>query len=273
MSADENVAALANKLAYAEGTAAKYVEDAPHLVHESLRNFYARLVEQVFNDARRHSSVPRILDLGAGEGLATLPLLQLGAHVTAVDISPSQLESLRLRSENFHEQLTLRCEDISDTLNNTNETYDAITCISFLHHIPDYLGMIEKAQSLLKPHGQFFSFQDPLRYDSVGSLSRTFSEAAYISWRLRQPGAWGGIGRRLRRYRGIYHAESVEDNAEYHVTRNGVDQDAIAQTLTSKGFTCSIIPYFSTYHRILQRIGERAGVRNTFAVVARKAAA
>ena len=39
----------------------------------------------------------RVLDAGAGPGRFTLEMLRLGAHVTALDISPGQLELLRAR--------------------------------------------------------------------------------------------------------------------------------------------------------------------------------
>src|SRR2546430_4411279 len=42
----------------------------------------------------------RVLDAGAGPGRFTLELLRLGAHVTALDISPGQLELLRARVPN-----------------------------------------------------------------------------------------------------------------------------------------------------------------------------
>ncbi len=39
----------------------------------------------------------RVLDAGAGPGRFTLEMLRLGAHVTALDISPGQLELLQAR--------------------------------------------------------------------------------------------------------------------------------------------------------------------------------
>ena len=39
----------------------------------------------------------RVLDAGSGPGRFTLEMLRLGAHVTALDISPGQLELLRAR--------------------------------------------------------------------------------------------------------------------------------------------------------------------------------
>src|SRR2546423_12658113 len=39
----------------------------------------------------------KVLDAGSGPGRLTLELLRLGAHVTALDVSPGQLELLRAR--------------------------------------------------------------------------------------------------------------------------------------------------------------------------------
>jgi hypothetical protein len=81
---------------------------------------------------------------------------------------------------------------------------------------------------------------------------------------------WGGVKRRLRRSRGVLD-DSPLDNAEYHVIRYGVDQDAITALLTAIGFECEIIRYFSTQSRVFQQLGAALGVKNTFAIIAGKA--
>lgn len=146
---------------------------------------------------------------------------------------------------------------------------DIIVANSFLHHIPDYVGMITEATSLLTPWGQFFSFQDPLRYDSVGKPTMIFSTLAYFSWRFFKGDVLGGLKRRLRRRRGVYLEDSMHDNAEYHVTRNGVDQDAICRLFEDRGFDCNTVRYFSTQSRLFQAVGRALGVKNTVAVIAR----
>ena len=148
--------------------------------------------------------------------------------------------------------------------------YDIIVANSFLHHIPDYIGIIREAVAILSLHGQFFSFQDPLRYDSVGRFTMIFSNLSYFLWRIFKGDVIGGLMRRLRRSRGIYLADSVHDNAEYHVARNGVDQDAIYCFLKEQGFDCDIISYFSTLSRLFQPIGTALGVKNTFAIISRR---
>lgn len=214
--------------------------------------------------------IPLVLDLGAGEGSVTLPFLELGARVVAVDISSSQLNTLKTKCNRFAGMLEVRCESISETLSEKSESYDIVVVNSFLHHIPDYLGLIRKAATILNPYGQFFSFQDPLRYDTLGRANMMFSKLAYLSWRVFKDDAINGLSRRIRRYRGIYLENSVYDNAEYHVVRNGVDKDAIQRLFEELRFDCDIVSYFSTQSRVFQPAGAVLGMKNTFAVVAQK---
>ncbi|HWP91115.1 MAG TPA: class I SAM-dependent methyltransferase [Thermodesulfobacteriota bacterium] len=266
------VAALANAAVYDEEATRGYIDGAPHLKHPSLRKLYGELLVGVYDFATIYTGNPNVLDLGAGEGSATLPFLELGARVTAVDISESQLSALRSRCERFGDRLQVRCEDINETLKSNNNSYDIIVVNSFLHHIPDYLGMIREAITLLTPHGQFFSFQDPLRHDSLGGFTTAFNKVAYFSWRVFRGDLVEGLKRRVRRSRGIYLSDCPADNVEYHAVRNGVDQEAITDLFEEKGFDCKIVCYFSTQALVFQHIGELLGMENTFSIIAQKRA-
>ena len=166
--------------------------------------------------------------------------------------------------------LEVRCDNICEILKNKSEKYDIITLNSVLHHVPDYLGMIREAAQILTKNGYFFSFQDPLRFDSVSKGTMKFSAAAYFCWRVFKGDVIGGIKRRLRRSRGFYFKESVYDNTEYHVTRNGVDQDAILEYFKEQGFDCNIMRYFSTQSHLFQLVGAMMNMQNTFALIAQK---
>ena len=92
---DGRDAVAANEVFFNEETTRKYADVSPHVKYASLRKLYSRLVGQVYAHARKYAEVPTVLDLGAGEGSATLPFLELGARVVAVDVSESQLAELR----------------------------------------------------------------------------------------------------------------------------------------------------------------------------------
>lgn len=267
----QEVARLANQVDYDDKRAANYIDGAPHIKHEELRLLYGKLIVEVFDRARLSTPSPRVLDLGAGEGSVTLPLLQLGASVVAVDLSTHQLERLKIKCAAFADRLTIQCEDVFTALNSLSaRQFDVIVINSFLHHVPDYMALIEQCVSRLGAHGVLFSFQDPLRYDTLNTLSTLMSKAGYYSWRVTKPDRLGGLRRLLRRRRGIYLDDSVHDNSEYHVTRNGVDQEMIVGFLEARGFHCDLVSYFSVNNGFFQRLGSRVGAKNTFGVIAER---
>lgn len=259
---------MANRAYYSADTTASYHHGAPHIKHRDLRERYARYVVEVVDNLR--GTAGRVLDVGAGEGAVTLPLLEFGCKVTAIDLSSAQLDRLRLTCAGYEELRTI-CADAEsgiEQLQRERESFDAVVMLSVVHHFPDYLSVIRSSAALVQEKGVFFTFQDPLLYASLPLWTRVFSGVAYYFWRLRQGNIAGGFGRWLRRKRGVYLETSVEDNAEYHVVRRGVDHNAIANELHSLGFECRIIPYFSTQAAFWQFLGSKLQLVNTFAVMA-----
>jgi SAM-dependent methyltransferase len=66
----------------------------------------------------------KVLDAGCGPGRFTLELLRLGAHVTALDISPGQLELLRARVPDVEAVVG----DITDLSGFPDDGFDATVC-------------------------------------------------------------------------------------------------------------------------------------------------
>jgi SAM-dependent methyltransferase len=252
---------LANAACYDAEGAREYIDGAPHLKHSTLRDLYAELVVQLFETAKKHTSTPRVLDL------------EVGARVTAVDLSSEMLATLEKKCAAHGDRLTVRCEDIEETLKNDATEYDIVTANSFLHHVPDYLSMLRAVIPRLSANGQFFSFQDPLKYATLVPGTRGFDRLAFATWRIGKADAWGGIWRYLRRARGEFREDSPHDNAEFHVLRDGVDQEAMESLFKTAGFDCRIVPYFSTQSRIFQPIGTMLGLKNTFAFIASRKSA
>jgi SAM-dependent methyltransferase len=264
------IAALANITAYDSDATRVYIDGAPHIKHASLRKLYAELLTRIFDSAMEQTDIPTVLDLGAGEGSVTLPFLELGARVTSVDISASQLEKLQSRCKAHGDRLAVRCQDVDETLATDTAQYDVVVINSFLHHIPDYLDTLRRTIPLIKPGGQFFAFQDPLHHDGMGWLNLAFHKASYLCWRLLKGDVWGGLKRHLRRSRGVFLPDLAHDNAEYHAIRKGVDEEAISRLFEASGFHCEIVKYFSTQSSLCQPIGGALGMKNTFGIIARR---
>jgi len=257
-----------NRNAYNALDSGEYSHMAPHLRHTSIQRLYDSMLQTAFSRVQSPSgSRPKVLDLGAGEGSVTLPFLELGADVTAVDISEKQLEQLEAKCSRFKQHLEVRCEDIEVVLNE-GRRFDVVVANSLLHHIPDYMHVVERATHVLREGGGFISFQDPMWKSSISIKDAFVSASAYAYFRLRQGDLSGGIGRKVRRVFGRYSDDSIHDNTEYHAVRNGVNQNQIKALLEQRGFSCQVFEYCSLHSDRLQPLGEKLGIRNTFGILA-----
>ena len=109
-----------------------------------------------------------VLDVGCGAGLLSEAMAQVGATVTAIDLAPNLLKVARLHGL----ELALKEPGIKvdyreiavETLAGEQPaSFDAITCMEMLEHVPDPASIIQACARLLKPGGQLF----------VSTLNRT----------------------------------------------------------------------------------------------------
>lgn len=264
-----------NQRYFREKCGAAFVEESPHLKHAAVGDLCGRIATEALQRARPEARPATVLDMGAGDGMLTLPYLSLGAQVVAADASDELLQSLRAKAGAQQDALTFMAGDIFATLEKLragDRQFDIVCASSFLHHIPDYLELCRQAAALVRPGGVFFTFQDPLRYDTLGRTTYVLDRASYFWWRLFQGNYLRGAQTRLRRLTGSYRDDLAADTAEYHVVRNGVDQVAVQQLFEAAGFDCSIRPYWSTQSTLGQRLGQRLKFTNTFGIMGQKQA-
>ncbi len=105
----------------------------------------------------------RVVDLGAGFGMHTIPLARRGCAVLAIDSSPLLLDELRRRAG------TLPIRTIEDDLlafaDHLEDRPDLILCMGdTLTHLPDFASLerlFAEAARVLEPGGRFISsFRD-----------------------------------------------------------------------------------------------------------------
>lgn len=92
------------------------------------------------------------LDYGCGSGNLTNHLIELGVHTTAADVSEKFLNMVEKKHKNTRliKVLKVSGQSLSSIKNNT---YDFVATYSVLHHVPDYLRIIEELVRVLKPGG------------------------------------------------------------------------------------------------------------------------
>lgn len=91
----------------------------------------------------------KILDIGCGGGLASIPLAKLGASVTGIDASEENISAANSQAEK--ENLSVRF--LHDTAENHKELYDVILCLEIIEHVQNPEEFITSVAKLVKPGG------------------------------------------------------------------------------------------------------------------------
>jgi SAM-dependent methyltransferase len=208
-----------------------------------------------------------LLEIGAGHGGYTEMALAAGCTVTATETSRPSVERARTRfRSNPGFSAFFSPDGTLDVLGDS--TFSLVLCASVLHHIPDYLAFVDQAVDRLNRGGTFVSVADPLWYPRLRRRDHRASRVAYLAWRACRGDYRRGVSTQWRRLRGIYDPDNPADMVEYHVNRNGVDEQALVELLSARFSSVRLVTYWSTQAAVLQRVGERLGTRNCFALVA-----
>jgi len=265
---DRGLALRANVDTYEHFDERRYVNGAPHLKHASIGKWYRSLVDRSLGQIDKEPSAVDVLELGAGNGLASTPWFERRAMLTAVDSSQLMLQDLARKAAPYGIKPKLIVDDVMNYLETTRDSFDIVTHVSMIHHVPDYLSLLARSSTTVRAGGCLITFQDPLRYDRLPKFHRFFDRASYFAWRAAQGNLKRGVKTRLRRLRGVYSPREVVDFDEYHVVRNGVDSEAIVKLLQESFDSVEVITYWSTYSRALQAFGERLRLKSSFGILA-----
>jgi 2-polyprenyl-6-hydroxyphenyl methylase/3-demethylubiquinone-9 3-methyltransferase len=98
----------------------------------------------------------RILDIGCGGGILSESLALEGATVVGIDLAEAGLEvaKLHLLESGFDiDYQFISAEDLSDS---ESESFDVITCLEMLEHVPDPSMIIKACSKLVKTNGRVF---------------------------------------------------------------------------------------------------------------------
>lgn len=98
----------------------------------------------------------RVLDVGCGGGLLSEALAAAGAQVVAIDLAPELLKAARLHKLESGVEVDYREIAVEALAEAEPKSFDAVTCMEMLEHVPDPGAIIEACAQLLKPGGQLF---------------------------------------------------------------------------------------------------------------------
>ncbi|MBL8551797.1 MAG: bifunctional 2-polyprenyl-6-hydroxyphenol methylase/3-demethylubiquinol 3-O-methyltransferase UbiG [Hyphomonadaceae bacterium] len=92
----------------------------------------------------------RILDIGCGGGLVSVPLARLGAEVTGVDASPETIEAAKTHAREIGLDIDFRVGAAEEL----TESFDLVLALEIVEHVADVGAFLQACAKLVRPGGK-----------------------------------------------------------------------------------------------------------------------
>lgn len=108
-------------------------------------------------DERVCLSGKRVLDVGCGGGILAESMAKRGAEVLGIDMGQAPLAVGRLHAQQGNvSNLEYRQVPVEQLAEEQPHSFDVVTCMEMLEHVPDPASIIKACQRLVKPDGHVF---------------------------------------------------------------------------------------------------------------------
>ena len=106
----------------------------------------------------RHAQLAgkRVLDVGCGGGILAEAMARAGARVTGIDLAEKPLKVAMLHKLESGCEVDYRLVSAEALAAEAPESFDLVTCMEMLEHVPDPAAVLAACARLLKPGGQLF---------------------------------------------------------------------------------------------------------------------
>lgn len=98
----------------------------------------------------------KVLDVGCGGGLVSEALAAKGASVTGIDMGEAPLNVAKLHLLESGLQVDYRKVTAEELAEEQPESFDIVTCLEMLEHVPEPASVISACAKLVKPGGDVY---------------------------------------------------------------------------------------------------------------------
>lgn len=109
-----------------------------------------------FIDGHVQLAGKKVLDVGCGGGILSEAMAQRGADVMGIDMGEAPLKIAKLHALESELNITYEKISVEDLAEQQPESFDVVTCLEMLEHVPDPASIIRACYKLCKPGGQVF---------------------------------------------------------------------------------------------------------------------
>ncbi len=107
-------------------------------------------------DRHAHISGKTVLDVGCGGGILAEAMAVRGATVTGIDLAEKSLKIARLHLLETGIEVDYRCIAVEALAEAQPASFDTVTCMEMLEHVPDPASVVRACATLVKPGGLVF---------------------------------------------------------------------------------------------------------------------
>ena len=106
----------------------------------------------------RHAQIAgkTVLDVGCGGGILAEAMAVRGAAVTGIDLAEKSLKVARLHLLETGTAVDYRCITVEALAEAQPASFDTVTCMEMLEHVPDPASVVRASAALVKPGGWVF---------------------------------------------------------------------------------------------------------------------
>ncbi|MBI5936753.1 MAG: bifunctional 2-polyprenyl-6-hydroxyphenol methylase/3-demethylubiquinol 3-O-methyltransferase UbiG [Betaproteobacteria bacterium] len=97
-----------------------------------------------------------VLDVGCGGGILAEGMAGKGAQVTGIDLGEKALKVAKLHKLESGVQVDYELVAVEDLAEAQPASFDVVTCMEMLEHVPDPAGIVAACAHLVKPGGWVF---------------------------------------------------------------------------------------------------------------------
>ncbi len=109
-----------------------------------------------WSDQRIGLKGKRVVDIGCGGGSLAESMATRGADVLGIDLADKSLKVAELHQLESGVPVTYRCISAEDLAAEQPESFDVVTCLEMLEHVPDPAATVAAAARLCKPGGRLY---------------------------------------------------------------------------------------------------------------------
>ena len=107
-----------------------------------------------FIDEHVQQAGKKVLDVGCGGGILSEAMAQRGASVSGIDMGEANITTAKLHALESGLNIDYQVIPVEELAEQHAGSFDVVTCLEMLEHVPDPVSIVKACYQLCKPGGQ-----------------------------------------------------------------------------------------------------------------------